>query len=325
MAEQASKEPQDIRVTTLGGLNERVSPANLRQGEFSVLDGMYPSQVGLQSRIPGKVALATLPGFTNILQIRQTFNRNGDILVQSDLGRIAYTLDELQGRTPTAPNLTPGTTPGTNVEEESMSIAIMYQEESNGQSGGSAAGFLTGTDASSLGNTLYGRRLTANPVNQSSTLVSFTASTGGGGSVSTPGQFVLAPGTYRITGWFVYSSSSVALSATIGLYNITLSQFQTDDGTGSTSPKSIIASVQQIAPTNNYNFICSLNGRFVVSTSNNTFQINHAVASTTAGNGNTIARDKNLCGLALTPVTLAQFGGAAPLERYAMVQILKEP
>lgn len=322
--QQPSNLPQQIRVTQLGGVNERVTPSGLKAGEFSYLEGLYPSQTGLLSRVPGKTLLSTVAGSAGILSMCQTFNSNGDIVVQTESGILAYTLDELFNRQ-TVPNLTPGTTPGSNVEEEGMSMALMYQEEANGQAGGSLRGWLSGTDNVSTANAFdipSGRRLTSNPVNQSSTLVSFTASTGGAGASSTAGQFVLAPATYRIHAWFVFGSSSAALGVNVALYNITTSGIQLDaftGGTGSTTPQPIIGSAVQIATTTNYNFLVEMEGRFTVSSSNNTFQFVQAVSTSS-----TVARDKNLCGFP-TLITASIVAGAAPLERYAMVKILKEP
>lgn len=322
--QQPSNLPQQIRVTELRGLNERVSPSGLRPGEFSWLEGLYPSQTGLLSRVPGKTLLATSPGNQAIRSFCQTFNTNGDIVVQTQSGILAYTLDELFGRQLT-PSLTPGTTPGSDDNEEAMSMALMYQEEPNAQVGGSIRGWISGTDNVSTANNFdvpSGRRLTANPVNQSSTLVSFTASTAGAGASSTAGQFVLSPGTYRIDSWFIFGTSSAALGVNVALYNVTNSGIQLDastGGTGSTTPQPIIASAMQVAMSTNYNFVVCLQGRFTVSSSNNTFEIVQAVSTS-----NTVARDKNLCGFP-TLITAAIVGGAAPLERYAMVKILKEP
>lgn len=318
--EQPSKLPQQLRVTQLGGVNERVSPSQLRPGEFSHLEGLYPSANGLLSRVPGKQLLATLPGGTNVLKITQTFNSKGDILVHTDSGRFVYTLDELYGRQ-TIPNLTPGTVPGGNDNEEAMSIAIIYQEEANAVPGGSAQGFISGTDTTGAANTFYGRRLTNNPTNQSSTLVSFTASTGGGGAVSTPGQFVLSPATYRIRAWFLFGlPGSSSGGITVGLYNNTLAQFQLEDGTGTTSAHPIIGSAEiiNVPGTVFANTAAHFSGRFIVTGSNNTFQIMQAGATTGQ------ARDKTFGGNA-SGLTSANVNAAAALQRYGMIEILKEP
>lgn len=315
MAEQASTEPQDIRVTTLGGLNERVSPANLRPGEFSVLEGMYPSQVGLQSRIPGKVALSTLLNGTNILQICQTFNQNGDILVQTDSGRVAYTLDELLGRSPTPPNLTPGTTPSTNVEEESMSMALIVQSESFASFSGSVDGWVSAGSTASA-STFYPRRLTAMLVNESSTVVTFTASTGGAGAPSTLGTFQLAPAVYRISADFTFGVVTTAsnLAAIIGLYNTTTSLFQVH--TGTSIPIMATAVFNTVGSTNNV--IAHMEGQFTVTGSNNTFQIQQEAGTTTQG------RSINFGGFP-TGITAANVNGSAVNPTYALVKILKEP
>lgn len=303
--------PQQIRVTELRGLNERVSPSGLRPGEFSWLEGLYPSQTGLLSRVPGKTLLATAPGNPAIRSFCQTFNTNGDIVVQTQSGILAYTLDELFNRQAT-PNLTPGTTPSSDDNEEAMSLAIMYQEENNGAVGGSIDGFVSGTSTAVV-TAAYGRRLTLNPVNQSSTLVSFTASTGGGGVVSTAGQWVLNPGTYRIRAWLMFQATAANTGAQIALYNVTNSAVQVDDGS---SP--IVGLAYNDNASSDTNLLAFLNGRFTVTGGNNTFQINQY------GLGQTAIRNLNFCG---RPSGSAQtlINGAAAKQRYATIEILKEP
>lgn len=316
MAQAATNDPETIRVAQVGGLNERVSPSNLRPGEFLHLEGLYPSQVGLLSRIPGKEPLAIVPGNTNILQITQTFNINGDILIHTDSGRFAYTLDELLGRA-TGYNLTPGTTPSGNVEEEGMSQAIMLQMEGISVGGGSAQGYLAPTDSSSAANTFYGRRLTSNPVNESSTLVSFAASTGGtGGAGSTPGQFVLSPATYRITAWFTFFGLAAnGISATVALYNNTTSSYQLN--TDGVTPIIGTAAFGPTTSSGQNNFLVNLKGRFTVTGSNSTFQINHA-----AGTQNQ-ARSIVFGGTPSAVTTT--IGGFSPNSTFGLVEILKEP
>lgn len=315
--------PQQINVTELHGVNERSSPANLRPGEFSYLEGLYPSQNGLLSRIPGKVLLATTAGNAGLLSGCQTFNRNGDIVFQTTSGIIAYTLDELRNRQ-TVPNLTPGTSPGSNVEEEGMSIAIMYQEEANGVAGGTIDGWISGSSPNTaLVNTFYGRRLNKNPVNQSSTIVSFTASTGGGGAFSTPGTFTLAPATYRVKAWFTFGVTGADNAVVeLGLWNNTTSGFQLDDGTGSTTAQPIKASQAFSSGVSglNLNVNCFLQGRFTVTSSNNDFYFKQAM------NLQVSARLLACCGFASGMNNSGVFmAGAAPLQRYALVEILKEP
>lgn len=314
--QQPSNLPQQIRVTELRGLNERVSPSGLKPGEFSWLEGLYPSQTGLLSRVPGKTLLATAAGNPAIRSFCQTFNTNGDIVVQTQSGILAYTLDELFNRQ-TVPNLTPGTTPSSNDNEEAMSIAIMYQEESNGAVGGSISGVISGTDSASNTTTAYGRRLTTNPVNQSSTLVSFTASTNAGsGQPSTAGQWVLNPGTYRIRGWFTFSSSSSSSTGVqVELYNFTNSATQLDDGSAP-----IVGMAWNDTTGTTANLTAYLNGRFTVTGSNNTFNINQF--GTPAGAGS--IRGLSFCGRP-SGVTATLVNAAAAKQRYATVEILKEP
>jgi|GEM_PF-5296390 len=319
--QQPSNLPQQIRVPTLGGINERVTQSGLKPGEFSYLEGLFPDQVGQLARVPGKVLKITLPGGVPVLQITQTFNRNGDLLFQTSTGRFAATLDEVQGRQ-TTPNLTPGTTPGTPTSEESMSIAIMYQEEANTVNGGSIAGWLSGTDNTSTNNTFYPRRLTTCPTNQSATLSFFTASTGGSLAASTGGQFVLPAGTYRIKAALTFGVPANPAGYIFGLWSVTGSVFQLDDNSGPAGGGSpIIGMVPYSNMATNGNFIGYLEGRFVVSGSPVTFEIMQAVAGVSNE-----GRNKTTCG---TPSGLtgsgAQVNGAAAKERYAVVEILKEP
>jgi hypothetical protein len=311
--EQPSQLPKQVTVNELGGLNERVSPAGLQAGQFTVLEGLYPSQNGQQSRINGKNILAVVAGSPAIINVTDTF---GCILVQHANGRTAYTIDELRGRQ-TNPNITPVN----GVEEEAMSMAMILQEEANGVPGGSAQGYISGTDSSSLANVMYGRRLTKMTVNQSSTVTTFTASTGGSSAVSTAGQFVLAPGTYRIDATFVFGSVSGngGINAAIGLYNVTNAQFQLDDGSGGT-PSPMLATVAS-GNSGTFNVECSLIGRFVVAGAANTFQFNQAGST----NGEVRDAAANRFGGIARGISATIVNGAAPLERYAVVKILKEP
>lgn len=324
--QQPSNLPQQIRVPKLGGINERVSVSGLEPGEFSYQEGLYANQVGQLSRVPGKVLKLSIPNGTPILQLTQTFNRNGDVLIQTTTGRYAATLDEIQGRL--APfNLTPGTNPGTPTAEEAMSIGIMFQEEANGVNGGSIGGWISGTDNASLTNTLYPRRLTICPSNQSSAISSFAASTGGSGGASVAGTFTLATGTYRIKAWLTFSSGSGASASfpsgfLVGLWNTASSgSFQLDDGSGPAGGGApIIAQVAYSNTTASGNIVAYLEGRFVVSGSPATFQIMQAVVgAATAG-----ARVKTMCGNA-AGFSATLVNGAAPKERYATVEILQEP
>lgn len=314
--QKPSELPQQIRVTQLRGLNERVSPSGLQAGEFSWLEGLYPSQTGLLSRVPGKTLLATTAGNAGILSMCQTFNTNGDIVVQTESGILAYTLDELYGRQ-TTPNLTPGTVPSSNDNEEAMSIAIMYHEEANGAVGGSIHGY-TGTNdtggSGSVVGTAYGRKLTSNPTNQSSTLSSFTASTGGGSSPATGGQWQLPAGTYRIRAWLMFQTVVASTGVQIALYNVTNSAVQLDDG-GSAIVGLACTDLAGVAEAN---MTVYLNGRFVVSGSPQSFQIYQW------GTPQTAIRSQNFCGRP-TGVTATLVNGAAALQRYATIEILKEP
>lgn len=104
-------ESGDVSIRNLGGLNQRASPLDLPLNEFSVLEGYYPSQAGLLSRLPGKEKLFQLEG--RVLSIHPTYNSSGHVLIQTDEHLYLTTVDEIQGRTITTdlevnPNPDPG-------------------------------------------------------------------------------------------------------------------------------------------------------------------------------------------------------------------------
>lgn len=321
--EQPSNVPF-IQGRILGGLNERESPANLnlqegRPIEWSALEGLYPSQNGLLSRIPGKNLLAVIPSNSAILQITPTYNHFGDILIQTNMGRFAYTLDQLLGRE-TVPNLD-----AINVEEEAMGLALMFHEEANGVSGGSIGGWVSGgPDNASSPQQFYPRRLTVNQTNQSSTLSGFSASTGGAGGPSSGGTFTVVPGNYRIEAEFLFGVPNTPMEATVGLWNTAGSgAFQLDDGSGIGASAEPIISTALNSSSSSANFSVKLMGRFVVAGSPSTFQIMQAV--NTQGSGNTTnARSLTACGNPSSGVT-ATVNTALPKMRYGWVKILQEP
>lgn len=278
MSERDTRTNQDIRIPTLGGLNERPSPANLRPGEFSHLEGLYPAQIGLLRRIPGKTLLANVEG--RVLQIFPTGNVNGDVLIQTDAPALyAFTLDELRGR-----GTTPSLTFPPSDEEDTMSMAIIVQEETT--SGGSMDGFLTGTSAAASG-TAYGRRLTDLLFNETGsfgdTIVSFTQSTGGTGAASTAGQFVLAPGDYRITCWTTFRSDGSAANATFEaeLYNVTSAGVEVQSGTS--VPVKTTPACGLVAAAVTANMVAGFEAKITVSSSNKTYELRQKC--TAGGNG----------------------------------------
>lgn len=307
MAERPTRSPE-LPVRTLGGLNQRPSKANLRPGEFDVLEGLYPGSVGLQSRIPGKTLFTQLS--QPILQIAGTLNTNGDVLIQSGSNLYAYTLDEIQGRVVT-PNLVPNPTG----EEETMSQAIIVQREASGVPGGSISGIITGTDASSSPNTFYARRLTNILVNESSTVTTFTPTVGGTGGTapSVAGSFVLSPGDYRITIYLTFCANSATWM--FGLYNVTTAAFEVYSGTSD----AVISTVSLTGGGPNQS--AYLKGKITVSSTNKTYSIYQQASLAGAGPPQTGGRNLTACGDKLTCTGTVL--GAAPLNTYTSIEILK--
>lgn len=311
MAERPSK-GAEIPVRTLGGLNERPSPANLRPGEFDVLEGLYPASIGLLARIPGKTLLSTVTG--RILQIHDTQNVNGDILISTDAPAVyVLTLDELLSRA-TTPSLTP--TPIT--EEENMSMAIMVQREANNAASGSIDGFVSGS-AAAAADTWYPRRLTNRLSDPDGIITTFTAAGSGAGAASF-GSFELAPGTYRISAQLsFYPSAAVsAHSYAIGLWNATSGTFEVYSG----GSDPIVGIVSNVLPTTaaTGSILVTMEGEFTVATTNKTYHIRQKCADVTA------ARVLTACGFAQSLTgTGANTGvnGAAVPFTFAFVKILK--
>lgn len=185
MAERETTGPQQIQINALGGIDERISPANLRLGTFDRLEGLYPAKSGLMERIPGKTTLATLAGNPAILAIHQCNDAAGNILIQTATDVQVFTLDELLGRTPAANTLVPvpPTPPVSNTEEEEfMSQAILIHRAASGDGGG-AVSYAT-----------WGKRTITDivtQVNPDGTAASFVTSLASD-------VFTLSAGTYRV-------------------------------------------------------------------------------------------------------------------------------
>lgn len=305
MADRPSS-TEALPIPTLGGLNERPSPANLQAGQFDVLEGLYPKQIGLLARIPGKTLLAQITG--KVLSFGVTNNVNGDILIQTTTGLYAFTLDELRSRA-----TTPSLTFASIAEEETMSMAIIVQREANTVNGGSIRGFISGTDSGSSTDTFYPRRLTNMLINESSTVSTFTAAGSGAGAASS-GSFTLVPGVYRITCRASFSAVSSAFGIVIGLWNATAGAFEVQ--TGGTSPNDcVIATAGYAAGTAIASpVVAEFDASITVSSTNKTFEIRQKASGSTGG---------LTFGGAINNMTGANVGGAAALNVYCWVKILK--
>lgn len=315
MAQRVSKYP-DLPAKELRGLSERSAPGSYPPGVFDLLRGLYPARNGLLQRIPPHSLLSAL-GHGRILQIHATGNTNTDILIQTDEGIYAYTLDELLSRT-----TTPSITYPPLSEEETMSMAIIIQRESNALPGGSIQGWVTGgPDTTAAANTFYPRRLTNMVCNESANAVAtvntFTPSSGGGGIGSTGSTFQLVPGAYRIKGRFVFYSDSANASFLCGLYNTTTSLFECHyDGASNNIP--ILSNPVSVGTaTTGQNLIAAFDARVLVSSSNKTFQISQEASGTTPG------RSLNACGAISGTLTTANVNSAAATLEYGSVTILR--
>lgn len=193
-----------------------------------------------------------------------------------------------------------------------MSFALLAQIESNTSNGGSAIGYLTGTDTTSAADAFYGRRLTDKLYDPDS-IVAFTPSTGGTGTSSTAGQFTLTPGTYRITIRAVYNLDTLAANALFGLYNVTSSAFEVY--LGGSEP---ILSEPFSAPSSNGsgNVPVTLDAIFEITTTNKTYEIRHKGSTTS------VTRDTFFGGQA-TSMTGANVNSAAARNTYCLVRIAK--
>lgn len=191
-----------------------------------------------------------------------------------------------------------------------MSVAIIIQEENNTINGGSLQGFQNAaSDGVSAADTFYGRRLTNMLVNTGA-VNSFTASTGGGGSASTAGQFTLVPGTYRIDMTAIYNCGGTAGNVIWGLYNVTSSAFEVYTGGAEpilgTSWNSTVSANEE----------AQLMAVFTVSTTNKTYEIRHKASNTTVGRRATF-------GGAPTSMAGANVNSAAAKNLYFIATILK--
>lgn len=318
--ERATNDPS-LRLSDLRGVNERVSRDQIPPGQWEILEGMYPARSGMLERIPGKQYLANFG--SRILAIHPTNDGSGNILIQTENDLQSTTLDELYNRV-----YTPSINYLSISEEDTMSMAVIVQRESNGVNGGSPRGYLTGTDSGAAVNTFYGRRLTHLLVNESSTVQSFTASTGGAGAVSTAGQFVLTPGTYRIRAVLEYGSIDLGTTGTLsiaaGLYNTTAGRFEyhnTTGGVGTDPIVSTLSTTKSISGGTHNNIpleIAETSIYISAPSGNQTYEIRHAFHSTVPS----ISSHNGFGGLTNTNLTVS-VNGSAVQNVYAQIVIKK--
>lgn len=312
MAERPSGNP-DLKIPTLGGLNERPSPANLQAGQFDVLEGFYPAQIGLLRRIPNRSLLASFTG--KILGFGITDNPNGDILIPTSGGNLyVITRDELLGRS-SATSLT--FTP--IAEEETMSYALIVQKETNAIVGGSIDGFLSGSSTAAA-DTFFPRRLTHKVSDADSIVSTFTAA-GAGAAAASSGSFALPAGSYRISAWVTFRLDDATPGADgsflAGLYNVTDSTFQVHAGGGGTDP--ILSTVESGSSTGSLrggNVHAVIKGAFTIA-GTKTFQIYQKCSNANS------ARDTAMGGSGANLTSTTNLGGVAAPFYYTFIELLK--
>lgn len=290
-----------LQFLRLGGLNQRISKHTLPAPEFSVLQGLYPAQDGLQERLPGIKPLALAGnGTAGIWQIFQPNDGTDNIIIQtSDGTERTYSLNELFGRTVVSDLIyTP------LEDDEDMPTAIILQDAANG---------VDGPTVGASSNTWYQRELTSNPLNEDSIIVSFVS--------GAAGTFTLAPGDYRIRGFVNFYASMAATGNNTGTARIGFQAVLnnvTDGVTTSVGSSEVFAFVRSTAQNNALEATgqSELDDTFAVSGSNKTFNIQNAYL-TTLGNATISALTGKASGITAT------LNGAAVRQPYLRLNISK--
>lgn len=189
-----------ITVEEIKGLNERRTFANPDQGELDILKGAIPNIQGTLTKFNGIKLLLEL-GDQKILNICQTNDSRGNILVQTDQFLYQYSSDEFFGQPIYVPNFNYTALP----EEENMAQAILVHFATSGTNGGSS----TTSYAARPLNTIVSQ------LNPDGTAASFVS------AVST--TFTLAIGKYRINGWAKGSAAATTTSMRAQVYNTNIS------------------------------------------------------------------------------------------------------
>lgn len=308
MADRQSDNP-DLKSLAPKGINHRASRNALPGGYCEREHGTWPQRTGARSRLPGKTLFRQVGD--DVHQLHQTFGGPG-ILMQIGDTLQYQTLDTLLNRATTS-SLTAA---GGN-EEDQVAMAVITQTEGNTQSGGSIDGFLSGSSTATA-DTFYGRRLTNMWVNETVSgllaVNTFTASTGGAGSASTEGTFVLVPGTYRIAVKAIYDlgTSGANTNVVMGLYNVTSAAFETHSGTS----EPIIGTISKADNVTEITDDIVLKAAVTVSSSNKTFAIRAKCSDAT------VAQGLNFQGRNTT-MTGANVNGAAVKNTYLIIRILR--
>ncbi len=322
-----SSNTQEIRVKNLLGLNERISPDNNPQPEHDICRGLYPSRQGLLSRLPGDKLLTIVAG-EKILQICQTNDGSGNIIVQTDQRLLAVTLDELFHR-----EYTPSIVYTPVTDEDAMSMALIVQQIDpadavggttyNTLPGGSIMGQLSGTDTTSADDTFYPRRLNQLLINESTTVVSFvpsTAATSAAASTS-ENKWELSPGSYRTTIYLVFCGDGASsYGIAFGLWNVTTSAFEVFAGTS----VPILGTPVKISSADSVNVVAALDCAFTVSTTNKFYQIMQKCSGHGSSQGGRFISTGGKIDLMTTAnITLPSGGPEKTRQTFAVIKILK--
>lgn len=305
MAEKDTRS-DEIKVSMVGGLDERTSKDNQGPSSFDKWEGVFPAQTGLAQRLPGKTLLTTIDGEA-IRRIFQPFDGADTVLVTTDTKLYQFTLDEIMDRV-----FDTTIVPFTINEEETMAYALLAQIEANGTDGGSLKGFSSGSP-DEVTQTFYRRKLT-HKLTDADNFVTFAASTGSATTgYQTAGTFALATGTYRITAWLTYSNTATSGGLAAGLYNETDAAFEVHNG--GTEP--LMGCMARGDSTNNNNLRIVIEGEFVVSGGSKTFTIKHEASS------QAIARALTACGFDEECTTNSNVNGAKSRQTFALIKLLQ--
>lgn len=283
--EKAEQSPQ-VKATRLKGVDLRSSRATLDNGSFDRVWGMYPRQTNLLSRIPGKFLLRILEG-RDIFRMRQTFDGNGNIVVQNGDQIDLIPLDDFLNRSQTS-NLTPAS----SVLEEDMSYALLLHVQTVGTDGG---------DLSSAGaDNTFGKGTLNVEASDEDGIVSLSSS-----------QFTLSTGIYRMRATVLAgSNNNTATSTKCILWSATAGAPKTNaNATGY-----IIGVGTRTAGTAVTNLSMRMRGRFEVTAASEVFEIRMAGLSGVTWYTNTNAQG------AASGISSGSYD-----EVYKMIEILKEP
>lgn len=198
----------------LQGLDERHRATQTKEPTFDDSFGFIQQSAGVLQRINGIKPLLNIPGKT-ILNICQTFDSRGNVLIQTDQGLYLASEDEVVGRA-VVTNLSPVVL----LESESMSKAILVHAPAAGANGGTLSPADTWVDAPLL--TILSQ------LNPDGTAAAFVTALAGN-------IFTLAAGSYRFSGKSAMSDVTANIRLVARLFNVTTglpawSGLQNEDG-----------------------------------------------------------------------------------------------